>query len=54
VNIYRRAVSDCEVAEPIEGEVAVISGWMYNRCCGGGRYIGAYGVESLWSINTPQ
>jgi hypothetical protein len=39
VNMYRRGVIDCEVAEPIEGEVAVIGGWMYNWCCGGGRYI---------------
>jgi hypothetical protein len=38
------------VAEPIEGEVAVIGGWIYNWCCGGGRYIGAYGVGSLWSV----
>jgi hypothetical protein len=53
VNIYRRGVSDCEVAEPIEGEVVVIGGWIYNRCCGGGRYIGAYGVGSLWRIKWP-
>jgi hypothetical protein len=26
VNIYRRGVSDCEMAEPIEGDVAVIGG----------------------------